>query len=71
MSYRIPVIVLTLVIAVSYQHAMSQSNSSDNGFDLVDTTGNIRKPSDYRDRYQALGTFNGARPDPDGYRRLG
>jgi hypothetical protein len=36
---------------------MSQSNSSYNGFDLVDKTGNIGKPADYRARYQALGTF--------------
>ena len=64
MSYRIPVIVITLVIAVSYQHVMSQSNSSDNGFDLVDTTGNIRKPSDYRDRYQTLGTYTVLDPIP-------
>ena len=57
MRFRISIVVLALVIAVSYEHVMSQSNSSYNGFDLVDKTGNIRKPSDYRDRYQALGTY--------------
>ena len=57
MRFRISIVVLALVIAASYEHVMSQSNSSYNGFDLVDKTGNIRKPSDYRDRYQALGTY--------------
>jgi hypothetical protein len=28
-----------------------------NGFELVDKTGNIRKPTDFRDRYQLLGTW--------------
>jgi len=67
MRFRISIVVLALVIAVSYEHVMSQSNSSYNGFDLVDKTGNIRKPSDYRDRYQALGTYMVLDPmgDPD------
>jgi hypothetical protein len=37
--------------------AAAQSNRSFNGFDLVDKTGNIRKPADFRDLYQILGTF--------------
>lgn len=37
--------------------AAPQSNRSFNGFDLVDKTGNIRKPADFRDLYQILGTF--------------
>ena len=57
MSSRISVVVLALVIVLSYDEVKSQSNSSHNGFDLVDKAGNIRKPEDYRDRYQALGTF--------------
>ena len=50
-------IVLAVVIVVSYHEIMSQSKTSFNGFDLVDKTGNIRKPNDYRDHYQMLGTF--------------
>jgi Cytochrome P460 len=57
MSFRISLVVLALVIVVGYEQVMSQSNSSYNGFDLVDKTGNIGKPADYRARYQALGTF--------------
>ena len=58
MRSRIAKVVLTLVIlAAAYQQVKSQSNSSSSGFDLVDKTGNIRKPNAYRDHYQALGTF--------------
>jgi Cytochrome P460 len=64
MSYRISVIVLAVVIVLSYQHVMSQSKSIYDGFDLVDKTGNIRKPSDYRDRYQVLGTYTVLDPIP-------
>src|SRR5215831_13147033 len=56
MSSRIPLLVLTLVILAGYQ-VQSQRYGSFNGFDLVDKTGNIRKPSNYRDHYQALGTY--------------
>jgi hypothetical protein len=64
MSSRILMVVLTLVILAGYQQVKSQSNGSYNGFDLVDKTGNIRKPTDYRDHYQALGTY--AVLDPKG-----
>jgi len=50
------VIILTLVVLAGYQ-VKSQNNSSYNQFDLVDKNGIIRNPTDYRDRYQALGTF--------------
>jgi hypothetical protein len=53
----IPVVVLALVIALSYHEVKSQGATSFSGFDLVDKTGNIRKPADYRALYQALGTF--------------
>jgi len=58
MSSRIKMVVLALVVLAlvnlaGYQQVEPQSNSSYNGFDLVDKTGNSRKPSDYRDRYQA------------------
>ena len=50
------VIILTLVVLAGYQ-VKSQNNKSYNQFDLVDKNGNIRKPTDYRDRYQTLGTY--------------
>ncbi len=62
MSSRITIGIITLVILAGYHQAKSKSNRGYNGFDLIDKTGNIRKPSDYRDRYQSLGTYNGARP---------
>jgi hypothetical protein len=37
-------------------HAAQNKNSFD-GFELVDKAGNIRKPVDYRDRYQMLGAY--------------
>jgi hypothetical protein len=59
------VLALTLVILASYQLVKSQSNSSYNGLDLVDKTGTIRKPSDYRDKYQTLGTYTVLDPKGD------
>jgi hypothetical protein len=57
MRALISVVVLALVIALSYHEVKSQGATSFSGFDLVDKMGNIRKPADYRDLYQALGTF--------------
>jgi hypothetical protein len=54
---RYIVLILALVILAGYT-VKSQSNSSYNGLDLVDKNGIIRKPADYRDRYQALGVFS-------------
>jgi hypothetical protein len=50
------------------QRATSQSNDPSKGFDLVDETGNIRKPTDVRDLYQMLGTYTVFDPDIDGAR---
>jgi hypothetical protein len=49
--------VVTLIILIGYQQLKSQANNSYNGFDLVDKTGNIRKPADFRDLYRLLGTY--------------
>ena len=65
MSSRISMVVLTLVILAGYQQVKSQSNGSYNGFDLVDKVGNIRKPSDYRDQFEALGTYTVLDPKGD------
>ncbi len=54
-------VVLTLVASASYQalnpQVKSQRPTSFNGYELVDKTGNIRKPADYRDHYEILGTW--------------
>jgi hypothetical protein len=58
MRFRILVFVLVVSsFLAGVQRATSQTNHSFNGFDLVDETGNIRKPTDVRDLYQMLGTF--------------
>src|SRR5260370_4813353 len=57
MSGRIASLILALVFLTGQQPVRSQSRGSSNGFDLVDKTGNIRKPADFRDLYQALGVY--------------
>ena len=64
MTRRMPQIVLALALLTPYTSLHSQSKSPQsqsknefNGFDLVDKAGNIRKPMDYRDLYQFLGTY--------------
>jgi hypothetical protein len=59
------IVILTLAILAGHQQAKSQTNPRFNGFDLVDKTGNIRKPSDYRDKYEALGTYTVLDPKGD------
>jgi hypothetical protein len=44
--------VLTSTLAVNVR-----GGAQDDHLDLVDAKGNIRKPADYRDRYQALGVY--------------
>ena len=57
MKFGSSLAVVTLIILAGYQQLKSQANISYNGFDLVDKTGNIRKPADFRDIYQFLGTY--------------
>ena len=60
---RILFVILTLIIGAGYPLASSQRNSrsqtpSFNGFELADKTGKIlRKPADYRDHYEVLGSW--------------
>lgn len=61
---RISIVILALIVLASYHSVNSQKTDIFNGFELVDKAGNIRKPADYRDRYQALGVFSVA--DPNG-----
>jgi len=58
MSSRISRLILALVFLTDHQPMTSQNRGIMNGFDLVDKTGNIRKPADFRDLYQLLGTWD-------------
>ena len=57
MIARVLFAMLMLVALASYKAAEPQRAESFDGFALVDKSGNIHKPSDYRDHYQALGTY--------------
>jgi hypothetical protein len=57
MTGRISVGILAFVVVAGYLVASAQKTETFNGFELVDKTGNIRKPADYRDRYPMLGTY--------------
>ena len=73
MTFRISIVVLTfgLMILAGDRQVKSQGAPSYNGFDLVDKTGNIRKPIGYRDNYQILGAFFVNSPVPmDGSPRV-
>jgi len=56
---------LTVILLAARQPVQSQRTHSFDGFQLVDKAGNIRKPIDYRDRYQALGTYTVLNPKGD------
>lgn len=50
-------LVVALLILSTFQPVKPQGTAKFDGFDLVDKEGNIRKPADYRDRYELLGTY--------------
>ena len=50
------VILISLTVG-ALRVAIAQGKESFDGFKLVDKTGNIRKPVDYRDIYQMLGSW--------------
>jgi hypothetical protein len=50
-------LIVALFIVAGYQPVNSQRTARFAGFDLVDKEENIRKPADYRDRYESLGTY--------------
>jgi len=54
---RVGSLVFALLMLAAYQQNKPQGNINYSGLDLVDKMGNILKPPDYRDCYQALGTF--------------
>jgi hypothetical protein len=39
------------LLFAGYEHARPQTQNKAEGFDLVDKDENIRRPSDFRDRY--------------------
>src|SRR5215471_15516820 len=50
-------VILSLVVLGVFRLAIAQNRGSFDGFRLVDKTGNITKPPDYRDTYQMLGSW--------------
>jgi hypothetical protein len=50
-------LIFSLTVFGTLRGVAAQSQSSFDGFTLVDKTGNIRKPNDYRDQYQMLGAY--------------
>lgn len=48
----------------------AQNETSFNGFQLVDKSGNIRKPADVRDAYQALGAYTVLDPKGNCLKRM-
>jgi hypothetical protein len=58
-------VILALVVLAGHEQAQSQPAAPFNGFYLVDKAGNIRKPGDYRERYQALGAYTVIDPNGD------
>jgi Cytochrome P460 len=55
--YRTLILILSLAVLGTFRMANAQGKQSFDGFTLVDKTGNIRKPADYRDLYQMLGSW--------------
>jgi Cytochrome P460 len=55
MILKLSIAVLAFLALAGYAEMKPQNDYS--GFDLVDKAGYIRRPADFRDRYQSLGTF--------------
>src|SRR5215813_54323 len=55
---RISTLIVALMVLTGYPPINSQTVGLNNGFDLVDKNGNIRKPADVRDLYQLLGSYD-------------
>lgn len=50
-------LLLSLSSCLNRLSAQAQTKSQFGGFALIDKAGNIAKPSDYREKYQILGTY--------------
>ena len=57
MRLGIPLIAFSVCVLAGYAEVRPPTKNSPNGFDLVDKSGNIRKPADVRDTYQSLGAY--------------
>lgn len=55
--YRTVLLVLMLIALGNFREAAAQTKATFDGFKLVDKTGNIRKPADYRDLYHMIGAY--------------
>ena len=55
--HRTLLLLLWLPALGSFFGAAAQSKNPFDGFKLVDKNGNIRKPADYRDKYQMIGAY--------------
>jgi Cytochrome P460 len=57
MTSRHSMLAFSLALLTLFLEVTPGSGAQNDKFDLVDANGNIRKPADYRDRYQALGVY--------------
>src|SRR5262249_27148861 len=57
MKHRKLILALTLVLLTGSIADASRDGAPGEQLDLVDSAGQIRRPTDYRDRYQALGVY--------------
>jgi hypothetical protein len=55
---RVTAVILLFAAVGAYSQAGAQTKTSGtDGFQFLDKTGNIRKPTNVRDTYQSLGAF--------------
>jgi len=57
MTPRYLIFTFSVALLTAFPAATLPGGAQSDHFDLVDAKGNIRKPADYRDRYQALGVY--------------
>lgn len=58
MTTRLSLLILSIIVLAGSQPVNPQRTASFNGFELVDKDGNItKKPANYRDHYEFLGTY--------------
>src|SRR5262249_27660007 len=57
LTHRNLILALTLVLLTASLRVTLRGGTQDQHLDFVDVKGNIRKPPEYRDRYQLLGAY--------------
>lgn len=55
--HRTLTLIISLTALASFHEVTAQNHGSSDGFKLVDKTGNVTKPPDYRDKYEMLGSW--------------